>query len=321
MGQADLPTLSVVIVTYGRATFLERCLRSLHGEGADISQLVVVDASPEPSQELAENAYTGLLYLHAPELAGHMTRARNRALLHVEGDVIAYLDDDVVVHPGWARAVRLGFHEEAIDALVGRTLNGQTGEEDPTQPIGTLERDGRLTAGFAAAAPGRLTVAHGIGANMSFTREALRRLGGFRDDYPGTALREDTDIFLRIQRLGGVAMFDPAAVVDHLPAPHVRGRRFDTRYKLYGRRNHIVLLARHGGLASAQLRRWMQGQLADVMRVPGVRRKIERFGVTTLGLVWGVAAAFRQAGLRPLAPERSGVDASSIRASLQDPVH
>ena len=47
-----------------------------------------------------------------------------------------------------------------------------------------------------------------------------------------------------------IAVFAPLAVVDHLPAPHVKGRRFDTRYKLYGRRNHMVMLARYAGRRS-----------------------------------------------------------------------
>src|SRR5699024_8757973 len=147
-------------------------------------------------------------------------------------------------------------------------------------------------------------VMHGIGANMSFTRQVLRRLGGFRDDYPGTALREDTDIFLRIARLGGSVLYDPAAVVDHLPAPHVHGRRFDTRYKLYGRRNHMVLLARHEGYTSRTLWRWVLGQYADTIKVSGVRRRAERLGVTTIGLAWGIGAMLRNADRRPMPAER-----------------
>lgn len=317
MGFSHLPKLSVVIVTYRRAAFLERCLRALDGEQDQIHQLVVVDASPEPDEVRAAAAFPGLTYVHAPELAGHMTRSRNRALHHVDGEVVAFLDDDVVVHPGWARAVREAFAEERIDALAGRTLNGLPGEETTAEAIGTLRPDGRLTAGFAASEQERVVVTHGIGANMAFTRDVLCRLGGFNDDYPGTALREDTDIFLRVARLGGVTMFDPAAAVDHLPAPHVHGRRFDTRYKLYGRRNHVVLLARHTGLISPTVARWIGGQLIDVLGPEGLRRKAERLGVTLIGVTWGLGAALRQAPLfGPQSPERSGDAATAIRENL-----
>lgn len=318
MEHVRLPTLSVVIVTYRRPDFLDRCLKALEKQQLDITQVVVVDASPDDAGERVAAAFGNIVYVHAPELAGHMTRSRNRALLHSRGDVISFLDDDVVVRPGWASAVRHAFQDEPIDALAGRTLNGLPGEEAPEEPIGTLGADGVLTAGFAAASDSRQPVTHGIGANMSFSRDILSRLGGFRDDYPGTALREDTDIFLRIAKLGGRVIFDPMAAVDHLPAPHVHGARFDTRYKLYGRRNHMVLLARHCGLASPMLGRWLKRQFRDVFTPTGVRRKVERFGVTSLGVAWGLGAALRSAKLHPLAPERDDPAALRIRTALAE---
>lgn len=316
MGRRGL-SLSVVVVTYERPAFLERCLASLASEGESIDQVVVVDASARSAQEHALRTLPTTTYIHAPELAGHMTKSRNRGLHHVMGDVVSFIDDDVVVHRGWADAVRQAFEDEEIDALAGRTLNGIPGEDRPDEPIGTLTTDGRLTAGFGAATDGRIPVTHGIGANMSFTRRVLQRLGGFRDDYPGTALREDTDIFLRIARLDGSVFYDPAAAVDHLPAPHVHGRRFDTRYKLYGRRNHMVLLARHSGATSPLLRRWVAGQYQDVTKVSGLRRRAERFGVTTLGVAWGAVAVMRDAGVRPSPPERHDESGHAVRASLE----
>lgn len=315
MGRHGL-SLSVVVVTYERPAFLERCLASLADEDEAIEQVVVVDASARSAQELVLRKLPTATYVHAPELAGHMTKSRNRALHHVVGDVISFIDDDVVVHRGWANAIRQAFNDEEMDALAGRTLNGIPGEDHPAEPIGTLTTDGRLTAGFGAVTDGRISVTHGIGANMSFTRQTLQRLGGFRDDYPGTALREDTDIFLRIARLGGSVLYDPAAAVDHLPAPHVHGRRFDTRYKLYGRRNHMVLLARHSGATSPLLRRWIVGQYEDVIKVSGARRRAERFGVTTLGVAWGALAVLRDAGVKPSPPERHDPGGQAVRASL-----
>lgn len=316
MGNQVLPALSVVIVTYRRLPFLERCLQALALQSDDLHQVVVVDASPEDQTAAAQAHVADLTFVHAPELAGRMTSSRNRALLEVTGDVVAFLDDDVVVRPGWAAAARRAFAEGRVDGVAGRTLNGLPGEEHPDEPVGTLRRDGTLTAGFAADLETRIPVTHGIGANMLFTTHMLRRLGGFRDDYPGTALREDTDIFLRIDRLGGTVVFDPAVAVDHLPAPHVHGARFDTRYKLYGRRNHMVLLARHRGIASPTVARWVGRQLVEVARVPGVRRKVERLGITTMGVAWGLGAALSRAQVRPADPVRTDRDAERIRQAL-----
>lgn len=312
----EKPTLSVCIVTYQRPDFLRRCLESLTEHVSAQAQIVVVDASAESHEDRARAAHSAVVYVHAPQLAGWITRSRNEALRWVTGDVISFLDDDVVVRPGWEKALREAFTDPSVDAVAGRTCNGIAGEEHYDQPIGRLQPDGTLTDGFAALVDAPVEVDHGIGANMAFRRSVLARLGGVRNGYPGTALREETDIFLRIKALGGRTLFVPEAVVDHLPAPHVRGARFDTRYKLYGRRNHMVLLARHQGIGSPMLRRWTAAQLRDVADAPGLRGKVQRAGVTLAGIGWGAAAMLRAASWGPLPPARDDDAADQLRERL-----
>lgn len=311
------PRLSVCIVTYRRLNVLLRCLQSLREYLDDSTQVIVVDASPTDSRQQVEAVRPGTVYVHDTAVAGWMTRARNVALLHATGTIISFIDDDVVISAGWESAVLGAFEDTTVDAVAGRTRNLQPGEERYDRLIGALLPDGSLTDGFASNPARPVDVDHGIGANMSFRRETLARLGGFRDDYPGTAMREDTDIYLRIRRLGGRSVFVPAASVDHLPAPHVRGTRFDLRYQLYARRNHVVLLARHAGLGSPTLRRWIAREYHAARALGSLRRQVRRAGVTTLGIGWGLAAAARQAGWRPLAPERADAAAERIRQALR----
>lgn len=313
---AAQPKLSVCIVTYERPVFLARCLESLAQHVSADSQVVVVDASAARQEDIARTAHDSVVYVHAPELAGWMTRSRNEALRWVTGELVSFLDDDVVVRPGWESALLQAFADSSVDAVAGRTRNGIAGEEHYHEPVGRLREDGTLTEGFASLPGSPVEVDHGIGANMSFRRSVLARLGGFRDDYPGTALREDTDIFLRIQALGGRTLFVPRAAVDHLPAPHVHGARFDTRYKLYGRRNHMVLLARNRGIGSPVLRRWTAGQLRDVAGAQGLGGKVQRAGVTLAGIGWGAAAMLASARWRSLPPARQDHAAREVREYL-----
>lgn len=303
------------VVTYERPDFLVRCLAALRADGEGL-EVIVVDASAADARDRAQDAFPGVRYVHAPKLAGWMTRSRNEALRWARGEVISFIDDDVVIRPGWAGAILRAFADPAVAAVAGRTCNNLPGEESYSLPIGRLCPDGVLTEGFAAD-PGKIIeVDHGIGANMAFRRAILSELGGFRDDYPGTAMREDTDMFLRVRAIGGKSVFVPDAAVDHRPAPHVRGARFDTRYKLYGRRNHVVLLARDQGLLSPMLRRWVHLQFRRVGEADSVRSRVARFGVTAVGVGWGFAASLIQAGVRRTSPRRTGPEAEEIRRRL-----
>ncbi len=308
--------MSVCIVTFQRPRFLERCLRAIDANLSSEVGVVIVDASDEDSAELVSAIRPSAVYVHDRSVAGWMTKARNIALLHATGDVVSFLDDDVVVSKGWQEAILAAFVDPGVDAVAGRTRNLQPGEEVYDLPIGRLQQDGSLTEGFASLPAGQVDVDHGIGANMSFRRGVLARLGGFRDDYPGTAMREDTDVYLRISRIGGRAVFAPDAAVDHLPAPHITGARFDTRYKLYARRNHMVMLARHDGIGSPLLRRWIAREYRMVSGAGGALRRVQRWGITTLGIAWGTAAMMRHARWRPSDPEKQDVGGRRVRAAL-----
>jgi GT2 family glycosyltransferase len=311
-----MTTHSICIVTYERRDFLQRCLTSLASNVTPQTQIVVVDASATGMPAMVEEVFPSTTYVHAPQLAGWMTRSRNEALRHVDGDIVSFIDDDVVVSATWQEALLNAFADPTVTAVAGRTRNLQPGEDSYDLPVGRLLPDGSLTEGFASLPGGVTEVDHGIGANMSFRRSLLALLGGFRDDYPGTAMREDTDMFLRVKRAGGRAVFVPDAVVDHLPGPHIKGQRFDTRYKLYARRNHMVLLARDAGIGSPSLRRWIRREFRTVGDAPGLWRKVRRFGVTSIGIAWGAGAMARQARWAPTPPVRYDDAGSELRALL-----
>ncbi|WP_354005555.1 glycosyltransferase family 2 protein [Rhodococcus antarcticus] len=239
---------SVVIITWRRPLHVSACLGALADGWVTPEEIVVIDASEDDETANVVIGYPGVTYVRFPPGAGHMTRARNEGLRHVKGTCISFLDDDVRPARGWSQAVQSAFQNPEVAAVAGRVVNGDPGEDqEGVNSIGRLLRRGNLTGNFAADPGEIITVDHGIGANMSFRRDWLARLGGFRDVFPGTAMREDTDIFLRLNGLGGRSVFVPSAVVQNDSGSHVVGRRFDLRYAVWGEHNHLLLLVLNYG--------------------------------------------------------------------------
>jgi GT2 family glycosyltransferase len=164
-----------------------------------------------------------------------------------------------------------------------------------------------------------IDVEHGIGANMAFRRSVLADLGGMRDDFPGTALREETDLFLRVRATGGRVVFAPDVIVDHVGAPHMSGRRFDWRYMFWARHNHVLLLARNYGLASPLLRRWLVLNVREIVRLPGPGgplRRLIRGGLGFGALLAGLATSLPKARVGPRDPRRVDSVGKHITAAL-----
>ncbi len=165
--------LSVVIPTRERLPYLDVALSSLRAEaeraGAEV--LVVEDGAPsQATRQLAE--LRGARYV-AVDGSG-LNAARNTGVAHTTGALVAFLDDDVRVRPGWLAALlRAAAEHPGTDVFAGRILAALEGpaprtcgrEQPPVTALDLGERDG----------PARFA----WGANMAIRRSALERVGPF----------------------------------------------------------------------------------------------------------------------------------------------
>lgn len=260
----SLPTVSVVIATYNRPSFVRTCLEHLSLQTVRPERIIVVDASPDASTREVASQHAGVEYRRNDRGIGTTATSRAIGIQGVAEDVIAFIDDDAFAEPSWLEELLKPYTDPSVAGVGGRALNGQPGEErEGVGQIGLLLPDGRLT-GFFAADPGRVVeVDHMLGANMSVRTRVVRELGGIRDLYPGTCLREETDIALRMRRAGMRIVYNPSAVVRHVAGDYARGRRFDTRYRYFGARNHLVLLATTLGYRDPHFRSYLRTAVSE----------------------------------------------------------
>src|SRR5579884_1169719 len=94
-----IPSCSVVVCTWDRGRWLERCLAALAGLDHPSYEVVVVDNSQgdSPSQQLA--GQFGARYVREPR-AG-LSRARNTGARAAWGEIVAFTDDDALPDPRW----------------------------------------------------------------------------------------------------------------------------------------------------------------------------------------------------------------------------
>ncbi len=228
------PTLSVLVATRDRAAKLARLLASLEAEAPELLEVAVVDnGSRDGTGELLQRwsstrPWARRLRHAAPGKSG----ALNAALADARGAWVGFVDDDVEVRPGWARALRAAAGAHGAVALQGRILPPAAALADGElmarwRRLGTLPY---VDLGEGLAERRALT-----GANIAVSRPALVAVGGFDERLgPGAAgLSEDTDLARRLREAGGRILYVGGAVVEHELDPE---RLSDAYFDAYHRR-------------------------------------------------------------------------------------
>ena len=246
---AALPTITVVVPTIvGRREDLQLLLDGFaHVDYPHVEFLLVDNRRSLPGDDPLPELMAGRSRIRViREVRPGISAARNAGISAAAGEIIAFTDDDVLVEPGWLRAIGSRFiNEPDLDAVTGlilpaemetsaqiwfeRYYGGFSGERTfspltlraapgPKWLRGsrTVVHDaaGNRVREFAVYGAG----AYGAGANMAFRRSTLLRLGTFDLALgTGTPARGGEDLGMLIQILwsGGAVGYEPAAVAHH----------------------------------------------------------------------------------------------------------
>lgn len=291
-----LPTVTVAVCTRDRPEALSECLTALGELEPQVLEVLVVDnASGDDSTRRVAESFPFVRYLHEPRPG--LDWARNLALLEARGDVIAYTDDDVLVHPQWAGALAQVFVEEPSAACV----TGLVAPAELSTPAQVLfEAAGGFGRGYrrrwfgAAVEEGEVAAAAfggtgqaGTGANMAYRRQIALDLGGFDpalDVGTLTGGGGDLEMFFRVVAAGHVLVYDPTAVVRHrhrpdLPTLHRQMRGNGTGAfsamlgagRAYGPRQHAAFRSLvTSWFLPYYARQWVRGLVAPEVLPPSL---------------------------------------------------
>jgi glycosyltransferase involved in cell wall biosynthesis len=220
-------TLSIVIGTKDRPASLERCLRSILGQTKRPDEVIIIDDGRLDAATVLksfEGTSVRARYFNKSHDRG-LTKSRNLGIRESTGDVVMFLDDDVVLDERYVQSV-LDIYERSPDvaAVGGRLLTGRL-----SLPKRAFLRFFLLDA----PAEGRV-LSNGIGVlvrhirevtpvqwlsgcNMSFRRKVFAEFM-FDEAFGGNGWGDDRDFSYRVGcRYPMVAT--PDALVHHLEEP------------------------------------------------------------------------------------------------------
>jgi GT2 family glycosyltransferase len=291
------PLLSVIIPNWNGARHLPTCLDSLRRQTYPHLEVILVDnASRDESVALVRRDYPEVVLVQLDENLG-LTGGINRGVQAAQGEIIAPLNNDTEVAPGWAEAL--------VTALLAHPEAGMSA----SKMLLFDRRDTLHSAGDAYGVDG-IPVNRGVwqkdegqfdddeyiwggcGGAIAYRRAMLDDIGLLDEDL--FMYCEDVDLNWRAQLAGYGCVFAPQAVVYH----HLSATGAGEIASFYTGRNTLWVLAKNypgellrrhwRAIVRAQLRisrdalkAWrgdaararLRGQLAGLLGLPRWLRK------------------------------------------------
>lgn len=221
--------ISLIIATYNRAPRLIEALRSIVEQdlAPEEWECIVVDNN---SHDDTAERFARLAAAH-PALQLRMVReerqglspARNRGIAEASAPVIAIIDDDERINPGFLRAYAEFFEAHPDAMAAGGRIIAEYPAGRPAwlsryveQPIANpMDFGTRIRPFPAGKIPG--------GGNMALRRTAIERYGAFDPALGRNGKKltggEESDLFARLRRGGETLWYLPEAIMWHIIPP------------------------------------------------------------------------------------------------------
>lgn len=251
---AERREVACVVLTWNQREKTLRFLNSLREVSPVPAPAVVLwdQGSTDGTEPAVHEAFPEVHVHHHPDNLG-VASGRNAgaevALERFHPDVLVFLDNDLVLAPGFFEALLAPFEDEAVGQTQAKLrflddrerLNDGGGcrirwWKGETLPVGF----GELDRGQRDA----LAPCISCGGAMAVRSSLFTRLGGFDPVFDPVG-PEDLDFSLRLQAAGYRALYVPQAMAYHEVSHSFGDGRYTEAYAQHKARNWLVFLGRH----------------------------------------------------------------------------
>jgi GT2 family glycosyltransferase len=276
--------VSVVIPTFNRLARLRHTLTALaaqEGVGEPVEVIVVSDGSTDGTDEYLSSGDVPLPVVGLRQENAGPAAARNRGVARATGEVVLFIDDDVVPTAGLV-AAHLRRHEGGDDLVVIGPM--RTPDDHDISPWVRWEQD-MLYKQYDAMERGdwEPTARQFYTGNASTPRRHLDAAGGFDTSFRRA---EDVELAYRLADRGLQFVYDPSAVVLHYAE-----RSFDAWLDVassYGRNDVIFATERGQPWLLDTIATEFHGRnrlIRELTRASLPRPRLRRAATSTLSLV------------------------------------
>jgi GT2 family glycosyltransferase len=208
--------VSAIVVSYDRDEPLRTTLECLLRQDPAPAEIILVDQTlrhEAPMQAFLDGLVAAGRIVRIEQAEPNAQRARNRAIEAARGEVLLFIDDDVMMESDLVQAHWTNYRDPDVAAVCGFFVEpGEAAVKDlPCECSRATTGWIYLPHCYAKRIDSHLLPS----CNGSVRRDIAMQLGGFDENFIYTLL-DDTDFACRLKNLGVRSVHDPAARLRHL---------------------------------------------------------------------------------------------------------